>query len=170
MIRPSSIRTATTSSISPFSRTISAGDEVGCWRAVFPPVGKSFAKADDGALVLLGHFHGARVLLLNELSRTGQSELLAQTNDLRADIVIAGMPGEGEPVCDALIEAAQPKVIIIADSEFPATRRAGPALHERLARKNIPVIYTRSAGAVKLVTDTRGWRLQTMDGQTISFP
>ena len=89
---------------------------------------------------------------------------------MRAEIVIAGMPGEGEPVCDALIEAAQPKVIIIADSEFPATRRAGPALRERLARKNIPVIYTRSSGAVKLVADPHGWSLRAMDGQCFSFP
>ena len=111
------------------------------------------------------HFHGARILLLSDLSRAGQGELLARTNDLRADIVIAGLPNEGEPLCDALIDAIQPKVIVIADSEFPATRRAGRALKDRLEQKKIPVIYTRTAGAVKIVTDKSGWKLQTMDGQ-----
>jgi len=84
---------------------------------------------------------------------------------LRADIVVAGLPGEGEPLCNALMDAIQPKVIVIADSEFPATRRASHALHERLAQQKIPVIYTRASGAVKIVTDTRGWQLQTMDGR-----
>ena len=79
--------------------------------------------------------------------------------------MIAGLPMEGEPLSDALIEAIQPKVIIIADSEFPATRRASRALHERLAATKIPVIYTRTSGAVKIVVDKSGWRLQAMDGQ-----
>jgi hypothetical protein len=53
----------------------------------------------------------------------------------------------------------------MADSEFPATRRANRALKERLAQAKIPVIYTRTAGAVKIETDQRGWKLQAMDGQ-----
>jgi beta-lactamase superfamily II metal-dependent hydrolase len=41
-------------------------------------------------------------------------------------------------------------------------------LHERLEQKEIPVIYTRTAGAVEIVTDKHGWKLQTMDGQKFS--
>ncbi|HZL80175.1 MAG TPA: hypothetical protein VFC17_15185, partial [Candidatus Limnocylindrales bacterium] len=95
----------------------------------------------------------------------GQSALLERPDDLHAAIVVAGLPTAGEPLCDALIDAIQPRVIIIADSEFPATRRASRALHERLVQKKIPVIYTRDAGAVTILTTTRGWELQTMDGQ-----
>jgi beta-lactamase superfamily II metal-dependent hydrolase len=141
----------------------------GCWRVLFPRAAVNVSKAGDAPLVLLGNFHGTRILLLSELSRDGQSELLAQTNDLRADIVVAGLPDEGEPLCDDLIAAVQPRVIVIADSEFPAVRRAGRALHERLERSKIPVIYTRTAGAVKIATDKSGWRLQTMDGQVEQF-
>ena len=146
-------------------KIFNCGDAAGCWRVLHPGTTNGFSQADDGALVLLGKFHGARILLLSDLSRAGQNELLARTNDLRADIVIAGLPNEGEPLGDALIDAIQPKVIVIADSEFPATRRAGRALKDRLGQKEIPVIYTRTAGAVKIVTDNRGWKLQTMDGQ-----
>jgi len=106
-----------------------------------------------------------RILLLADLSRAGQNELLSRTNDLRADIVVAGLPNDDEPLCDALIDAVQPRVIVIADSEFPATRRASRALHERLTQKKIPVIYTRTSGAAKIVTDQSGWELRTMDGQ-----
>jgi competence protein ComEC len=149
-------------------KIFNCGDTAGCWQVLHPGLTDGFSQADDGALVLLGTFRSARILLLSDLSRAGQGELLARTNDLRADIVIAGLPNEGEPLCDALIDAIQPKVIVIADSEFPATRRAGRALKDRLEQKTIPVIYTRSSGAVEIATDKRGWKLQTMDGPIIS--
>jgi competence protein ComEC len=146
-------------------KIFNCGDTTGCWRVLHPSATNNFPQADDSALVLLGNFHGTRILLLSDLSRAGQDALLSRTNDLRADIVVAGLPNEGEPLCDALIDAIQPKVIVIADSEFPATRRAGRALRERLEQREIPVIYTRTAGAVNTETRTGGWQLRTMDGQ-----
>jgi competence protein ComEC len=151
-------------------KTIQRGDDAGCWQALHPDATNDFPRADDNALVLLGNFSGTKILLLSDLSRSGQDALLLHTNDLRADIVVAGLPNEGEPLCDALIDAVQPRVIVIADSEFPATRRAGRNLKERLEQKGIPVIYTRDAGAVTIMTDHRGWRLRTMDGQKFKSP
>jgi ComEC/Rec2-related protein len=149
---------------------IQRGDQIGYWRVLHPGATDDFSRADDSALVLLGNFHGARILLLSDLSRAGQDALLSRANDLRADIVIAGLPDGSEPLSDALIDAVQPKVIVIADSEFPATRRAGRAVRERLEQKEIPVIYTRTADAVKIVTDKSGWKLWTMDGRKFSSP
>jgi beta-lactamase superfamily II metal-dependent hydrolase len=144
---------------------IQRGDQAGGWRILHPGAGDDFAHADDASLVLLGNFYKVRVLLLSDLGRSGQSALLAHTNDLHADIVIAGLPDEGEPLCDALLDAVQPKVIVVADSEFPATRRASRTLHERLDQGKIPVIYTRTSGAVKIVTRPNSWELRTVDGQ-----
>jgi competence protein ComEC len=149
-------------------KIFNCGDTSGNWRILYPGTAGGFARADDSPLVLLGDFRGAKVLLLSDLSRAGQSGLLARTNDLRADIVVAGLPTEGEPLGDALLDAVQPKVIVIADSEFPATRRASRALHERLEKRRIPVIYTRSAGAVKIAADQTGWKVETMDGLKIA--
>jgi beta-lactamase superfamily II metal-dependent hydrolase len=146
-------------------KILNYGDSAGCWRVLHPDAGENFARTDDAALVLLGKFYETHVLLLSDLGRNGQSALLARTNDLRADIVIAGLPDEGEPLCDALLEAVQPKVIVIADSEFPATRRASNALKQRLSGRNVLVIYTRTAGAVTMVAQPDGWILRTMDGQ-----
>jgi competence protein ComEC len=146
-------------------KILNSGDTVGGWHVLFPSVATNFAKTDDCPLVLVGNISGTKILLLSDLSRAGQSDLLATTNDLRADIVVAGLPSAGEPLCDALIDAIRPRVIVIADSEFPATRRASRALRERLEQKQIPVIYTRTAGAVKIETDKTGWKLHAMDGQ-----
>ena len=146
-------------------RIFNLGDTAGRWRVLYPGAMNDFPRADDNALVLLGNFPGARILLLSDLGRAGQSALLAGTNDLRADIVVAGLPDEGEPLSDVLLNAIQPRVIVIADSEFPATRRARRELKDRLEQSGILVIYTRDSGAVKIVMDKSGWQLRTMDGQ-----
>jgi len=149
-------------------KVLNCGDPIGSWRVLFPDTTTPAAAADDQPVVLLGSFHGTKVLLLSDLSRAGQSRLLAGTNDLHADIVVAGLPTEGEPLCDALIHAIRPGAMVIADSNFPATRRANGALRKRLEQKHIPVMYTRSAGAVKIVATPCGWKMTTMDGQSIS--
>lgn len=151
-------------------KIFNCGDAVGSWEVFHPAARDHFPRADDSALVLSGNFHDTRILLLSDLGQDGQSALLGHTNDLAADIVIAGLPNPGEPLGDALLDAVQPKVIVVADSEFPATRRAGRELKERLAGRDVPVIYTRSAGAVTIVIRPRSWELRTMDGKKLISP
>jgi ComEC/Rec2-related protein len=151
-------------------KIFAAGDAAGCWRMLHPGAGDRFSRADDNALVLVGDFSGAKILLLSDLGHDGQDALLARSNDLRADIVIAGLPDRGEALGDDLLTAIQSKVIVVADSEFPAPRRAGRELKERLAAGNVPVIYTRSAGAVTILTRPNHWELRTMDGQRLTSP
>ncbi|HEV2695138.1 MAG TPA: ComEC/Rec2 family competence protein [Verrucomicrobiae bacterium] len=170
------LRTGTTRFRSPeYRKTVAAyqrrqklmkyGDTIGQWRVLFPDSTNSLAKADDKPLILLGDFSGTKILLLSDLSRKGQSDLLAHTNDLHTDIVVAGLPDDGEPLCDALIKAIHPKLIIITDCDMPPQYRASEALKERLAQTKIPVFYTRDTRAVKITTDKNGWKLTTMDGQ-----
>lgn len=147
-----------------------AGETNGFWKILFPAAEIKVAKADDSPLVLLGNIHGTKILLLSNLSRAGQSALLGSAPDLHADLVIAGLPQQGEPLSDHLLEAIQPRVIVITDSEQPATRRASRALIERLQATKIPVVYTRTAGAVTILARPNGWSLRTMDGQEFSSP
>ena len=146
-------------------RIVNRGVQAGDWQAFHPDTSDNFEHADDASLVLSGNYCGTRILLLSDLGRAGQSVLVSRTNNLRTDIVIAGLPDSGEPLCDALLDALQPKVIVIADAELPATRRAGPNLRARLEQRGIPVIYTRAAGAVTIVSRPGGWEWHTMDGQ-----
>jgi competence protein ComEC len=136
--------------------SLSPGATAGCWEALYPGPDDHFARADDRALVLLGRFYQSRILLLSGLGRDGQSALLNQAPDLRADVVVAGLPAQGEPLCDALLAAVRPRVIVIADAAYPVTRRAGDALKARLARTGMRVIYTRTAGAVTIVAKPGG--------------
>jgi competence protein ComEC len=146
-------------------RILPCGSTAGPWQVLHPDAMDSFEPADNAALVLRGNLNGTRVLLLSDLGRRGQSALLARTNDPGADLVIAGLTSDGEPLCDALLDAVQPKIIVVADSESPATRRASRELMDRLGQRNVPVIYTREAGAVTLVARPGGWELRTMQGR-----
>ena len=145
-------------------RTVQGGDEIGAWTVEHPVATDSFPQADDAAMVLRGNFFDTQILLLSDLGRAGQAALLKRAPDLRADIVVACLPNQGEPLSDALLDAIRPRVIIIADSEFPATERASPHLCQRLAERKIPVIYTRTAGAAKISIKPGQWELKAMDG------
>jgi competence protein ComEC len=156
---------------SDWRNSIHAGQQLGPFTVLYPSstARTPFPKATDNALVLLGEFHSARILLLSDLGHLGQNALLSltQTNPtlLRADIVIAAPPGDdAEPLSEALLNAIQPRVIIIADSRQPANKRAGAPLKERLGQKNVPVFYTSACDAVTLTMREGNWELKAMDG------
>jgi beta-lactamase superfamily II metal-dependent hydrolase len=90
--------------------------------------------------------------------------------DSRADIVVTGLPTASEALNDALLDALQPRLIIVADSEFPASERASAKLRDRLAQRNVPVVYTRQAGAATLEFRRQQWELRTMSGTRLKSP
>jgi len=142
-------------------KTIQAGDCVSCWRVLYPPAGEHFSQADDNAIVLRGELNGTKVLLLSDLGKPGQIALFAHQPDLRAEIVVAGLPQQSEPLAEAMLDAVHPRLIIIADSEYPALARANRKLRERLARRGIPVLYTVETGAISLSFHRNGWEVKT---------
>jgi competence protein ComEC len=152
------------------ARVANRGDALGGWMVLHPNPDDHFPEADDNALVFRGDFAGTRVLLLSDLGRLGQDALLKRQPDLRAEIVVACLPEQDEPLGDALLDVIQPSLIIITDSEFPATKRASATLRERLERRGVPVIFTREAGAVKISLNRAGWHASTMTGVSVSGP
>jgi len=136
--------------------------QAGCWTILHPQVNDQFSTADDNAVVLRGEVHGISVLLLSDLGRAGQNALIERHPNLRTEIVIAGLPGRGEPLGDGLLDAIKPNLIIIADSEYPASERAPPRLRERLANRGLRVVYLREAGAATLAFRDGKWDLRTM--------
>ena len=149
--------------------TLRLNDALAGWWVLHPDSAVSFSHADDNALVLRGQFYGTTLLLLSDLGREGQDALLNRTNDLHADVVIASPPSHGEPLCNALIQAIHPRLIVVVDAEYPITRRAGTMLKARLAKTGIPVIYTRTGGAVTLALKPDGWEATTMQGRAFAF-
>jgi beta-lactamase superfamily II metal-dependent hydrolase len=127
-----------------------------------------FAQAENNALVLRRECNSRSVLLIPSLARDGQDALMRRHPDLRADIVVAGLPARDEPLCDALLDMLQPRLIIIADSEFPATRRASPKLRQRLSHRPAQVVYCHNNGALTLDLAPRKYSLSTANGAPLA--
>jgi competence protein ComEC len=132
-----------------------------------PATDDHFPQADDNAIVLAGTIEGTRVLLVSDLGSLGQKALLERSPDLRADIVITGLPTRPEAVNNAFLEVVRPRLIIVVDSEYPVAERASPKLMARLASKSITVLYTRLTGSTTIEWHKDEWELRTTGGGSI---
>ncbi len=130
--------------------TVAAGETLASWEVLHPAADHQFARGDDNALVLRCEFHGVRILLLSEPGTMGQKALLARRTDLGADIIVAGMPDQGEPLGDELLAKVHPRLIILADAEFPVQKRSRPRLIDRLARSGVPMLRLAETGSLTL--------------------
>jgi competence protein ComEC len=143
---------------------VSAGQQIGRWMVLHPAMLDPFQQADDNALVLRGELGGQSVLLLSSLGRSGQDALVQRHPELRAEIVVAGVPARDEPLSEPLLDLVQPKFILVADSQYPATRRASAKLRERLARRGVPVLYCHDIGAVTFEMGNGRWKVEDAEG------
>ena len=147
--------------------TVKRGDVIEGWEVLHPEATDRFPQADDNAIVLRADLRGTRVLLLSDLGKPGQNTLLGRARDLRADIVVSGIPTQTEPLAESLLDAIQPRLIVISDSVYPAKARASQKLRERLATRNIPVIFTSDTGAVTLSFGENSCEVRSASGKKI---
>jgi competence protein ComEC len=142
------------------------GDPLGAWKVLYPNADLEFRRADDACLVLRGTLNGRTILLLSDLGREGQQRLLSLETNLVADLVVAGLPGDGEPLCDALLAAIHPRLVIVADSLWPASRKASDALVSRIKQSGCEVVCTSRSAGISLVFDSQGrmWTAWTSGG------
>lgn len=149
-------------------QTLAAGDQAAGWHVLHPAATDKFDRADDSALVLRGEFHGLRVLLLSELGPAGQRALLTRGGDLQADLVFAGLPEQGEPLGDELLAAIRPRLIVLADVEYPVTKRAKPALLARLSRSGASLLKLTETGTLTLRFHAGSSAVLTVEGRQLN--
>ncbi len=150
-----------------WGREVGDGDDVAGWRVLHPLPTDRVTQADDGALVLRGTLGGTTFLLLSDLGRAGQRLLLERHTNLLADVVILGLPTQGEPLGNELLAAIRPSLIVVGDAENPSSERAPAALLDRLKASGATVISTRRNGAVVFEAGASGCVARTMDGRRL---
>ncbi len=151
-------------------RQVFAGDNVAGWTVKHPAPGDRFNVADDGAVVLQQTLAGNRVTLLSDLGRSGQTAWLNRDEDLATDMVVAGLPREGEPLGEALLTKLHPRFVLVASAEYPVQERAKPATRTRLERGEAKVWFSEEAGTVQVLESREGLRVQAMDGRLFALP
>ncbi|MDP6795362.1 MAG: ComEC/Rec2 family competence protein [Verrucomicrobiota bacterium] len=145
------------------------GNSITGWEVLHPTSGGRLPKADDNATVLVREVHGLRLLLLSDLGSAGQADLVGSGLDLRSDIVVASVPGVGEPLGQPLLEAVDPKAIIISAGTYPYAEIPSAALLDRLAKRGLPVFNTLTDGGIELkIRRTGEWQIRSMHGREVT--
>ena len=161
---PESVITSATRARSPYYRqalrlleenprrwkVVAADERINGWRVMHPPRGRGLPRADDNCVVLKRKIGSCTILHIAELGRAGQEQLLEFGADLDADIVIAGMPEQDEPLGDELLKAISPRVIILGTSRYPHHAAGKPELRARLERIGAKVFSVIETDAVTI--------------------
>lgn len=137
--------------------------EMGPWRVLHPDATDRFARAADGAVVLLGRWAGLRVLWLGALGRDGQERLLTRQQDLKAELLILAEAGDSALV-PALLSRVQPQFVVVLDGRPGAPPSHPGRLRALLARTSVPVWYSSEEGAVEIRVMEGAWELRSMQG------
>lgn len=129
---------------------LQAGDHLGNWVVLHPQGDGKSRSAEDAPLVLKGFWGDLRLLWLPPLNLAGQEALLQAQGDLRAEILVAGVPQQDRPLYPALLEAIQPSCLVLIDDATPKTRRQVEGQISRFRRSGRHVIRTSTSGALRL--------------------
>ena len=106
---------------------------------------------------------------MSELGANGQKKLLASGAELKADVVIAGMPEHGEPLMDELLEKILPKVVVLGTAEYPYTAQGSAELRERLEKSGATILYVDREQAVTISVKANECVVTSMQGSRISL-
>lgn len=151
-------------------QSVRDGESFGAWQILHPATSDAFSLADDGSLVLAMGESPNRVLVLGDLGRAGQEALMRRHPDLRAEIVISGVPTRGEPLCDALVDQLAPRLVVIVDAAQPATARASSDCKARLKSKPLLAWFVSESGNVELRRIRGRWEMCNAEGERVFGP
>lgn len=145
------------------------GDQVAGWDVLYPEPGDQFARADDKTLVLARTIHEIRILLLSDLAASGQARLQQSGQGLEAELVVAGMPLNEQPLSPELLAAIAPRVVVLADTEWPPSQQAPSALCARIEKTGATVLRISQEGSVTVEVRPSGWEVRSRRGTTLRF-
>lgn len=145
-----------------------AKDRIGVWQILHPRSGDAPSPADNAPLVLFGELHGLKILLLSDLHRESQKELLNRQPDLKADFISLGLPADRQPPNLHVLGQLEPQVIVVTGSHNQNGERWVQSIRRHFRSKNVQVLFTGVDGAVKLTLSRRASEITTRSGK--KFP
>lgn len=146
----------------------SAKDRIGDWQILHPRSVDNPSPADSAPLVLFGELHGLKILLLSDLNRESQKELLNRQPDLKADFISLGLPADRQPPNLHVLGQLDPQVIVVTGSHNQNGERWVRSIRRHFRSKNVQVLFTGVDGAVKLIFSRRASEITTRSGK--KFP
>ncbi len=144
--------------------TLSLGDRTSV-DVLWPSEGRVGLSANDTSLVLRITCDDKRILLPGDLSEVGQSELLRQPEQLRADVLVLPHHGGWCKTLPAFVEAVHPSVILVSGNRDPQGPDAGGEMVRvfyQSLRSKYRFFSTARNGWVRLRFGRGGQSVQTM--------
>jgi competence protein ComEC len=148
---------------------LSRGDWLGRWEVLHPVANHSFPRADDNCVVLRAEIEGWRVLFLGDLGSRGQDDLLRSEPDLRADIVVLGLPERDDPLKHETLDRLKPKLILLGTTRNPIARRSSKPVRSRPSGKSSLLFSTSDDGALTLKFKKGECSIETAGGKTLTL-
>lgn len=144
---------------------LATASSVAGWEVLHPRAHEDFGRADDDAIVLAREIGGARVILLSDLGRAGQRQLIEHNSNLRCDILFCGASNDGA-MREEFIEALSPKIVVIAGGlEGPSKN-----LLEQWRRQRVQIFATGPDRAAQLVSRSGKLWLEIRNGERFLLP
>jgi len=130
-------------------------------QALHPPCGPTKLGSNDGSLVLRLSHGAVDVLLSGDLEARGENMLLAYAPDLASEVLKAPHHGSDTSSTQSFVRAVAPEVAVVsAGSLFPSWAPSAEVV-ARYSRRGGRVLRTDVHGAVSVVSDGHGFRVET---------
>ena len=127
------------------------GENLSGWSVLHPSPTDKFTRADDASLTLKGRLNDWAVVLAPDLGRLGQIKLCERhSTTLSADILITGVPRDGEIASDLFLQKINPRLIIVATGRRLIAERTPQRHRLRLRNREFTVLFTEDLGALQI--------------------
>lgn len=112
--------------------------------------------ADERVAVYRLRWRGWKLLFTSDSGIGTERTLLDRGTDVAADVIIAGHHPGDLSLCDAFLDAVQPRAIIATNASFPATETLAPDTVAYWQSRGIRVLDQGATGAVTVRVDETG--------------
>lgn len=140
--------------------TCSAGQQ-GNWRGVhwqvLHPRGETRNQRNDDSCVLMLQFGALKVLVPGDIEKRGERELLAHSAKVRADILVLAHHGSNSSSESYFLKHVRPSLALASRGRNNPYRLVHPAVRDRLAELQIPLLETATGGQITLRSNGRNW-------------
>jgi competence protein ComEC len=143
---------------------LAAPNKIGRWEILYPHPHTNPSPADDASIVLLGDFNGIKMLLLSDLDRAVQKELLNDHPTLEVDLISLNLPNDLEPPNRYVLSQLNPQAIIVTGSDSLKGDRWVRALRDLFSPVQPKVFFTGTDGTVTLTISHSQAQIRTISG------
>jgi competence protein ComEC len=112
--------------------------------------------ADDRVAVMRLHWRGWKLLFTSDAGMGTERKMLDSGREVAADVIIAGRHTGDLTLCDAFLDAVDPRVIIASNARFPITERLAPDTVDYWKSRGIQVLDQGETGGVTVRVDEDG--------------